>query len=289
MNSRGRGPHTERTGRSTSLKTPEHRRPAISVWFLALLVIALCSIWVVVVSSAVIVQAERVLGRGDLRSARRLAAQELRARPSSDRALAIAGMASLGMQELSSAQACLSRISTRDPLLFCLSQRELGRIAMNSGRVVLAEELLRKSLEVAPGDAATLDQLIYLLMLEGRGWEARALVLDRIRSGVVTTNSLMIAGQPDRGLEIASQFAEDCLSAVPDEPLPRLVLARQDWRDNQAQSAKGQLEQVLAKHPELLEAHALLGQVMVESGRWMSSSRRANVFRRRLGVILSSG
>ncbi len=266
MNSRERAPRTVRTGRSTRSKTPDHCRPAVPVWFLVTLAIVLSSTWIVVTTSTAIVRAELALGRGDLRTARRLAAQELRTHPGSDRALTVAGMASLAMQDVSSAQAYLSRVSTHDPLLFSVSQRELGRIAMNSGRVVLAEESLRKSLEVAPGDAATLDQLIYLLMLEGRGWEARALVLDRIRSGVVTTNYLMIAGQPDRGLEMASQFSENCLSAVPDEPLPRLVLAQQDWRDNQVQSARDQLEQVLAKHPDLLEAHALLGQVVVESG-----------------------
>ena len=229
------------------------------------LVLAPLAFWYVA-SSFRIVQAEQALGRGEFQDALMLATQELQADHRSDRALMVAGAACLAMRDQSAAKSFFSRVSTDNPRLLSLAQRELGRIALDSGRATEAEELLRKSLRIVPNDPTTLDQLIYLLTLEGRSWEARGLVLERLHSGIVTSNYLLIAGTPHPSLGLAVKYAERCLSEVPDDPLPRLVLAQQAWRDNQPQIARTHLEPVLQKYPDLLEAHALLGQVLVATG-----------------------
>jgi tetratricopeptide (TPR) repeat protein len=223
-------------------------------------------IWYALAVSSRIVQAELALGRGDVRSAIVLAVEELRTHPNSDRALMIAGSASLAMQDFGSAMGYFGQVSANDKRLSARSQRERGQIALNSGHMVLAEELLRKSLLTAPGDSTTLDQLIYLLTLEGRGWEAREMIFDRLRSGAVSVNYLVIAARPDRSLEISTQYSGRCLVVAPDEPLPQLALAQKAWRDNNAPLARELVERVLEKHPELIEAHALLCRVIVETG-----------------------
>jgi hypothetical protein len=45
-----------------------------------------------------------------------------------------------------------------------------------------------------------------------------------------------------------------------------LILAKQAWKDNQPQLARTQLEPVLQRFPDLLEAHAILVQVIAEMG-----------------------
>ncbi len=266
MNPRRPVPQVVFNGKSPAAIPTTRSLSTIPDWFWALLVIALGSAWFARVSLPVIVQAELALGRADFGSARLVATQELRTHARSDRALVVAGSASMAMQDISSAQAYFQRVSSNDPRLDSMAQQYLGRIALNAGHVLRAEELLLKSLHIVPNDAAVQDQLIYLLTLEGRGWEARALALDRLRSGVVTANYLMIVSRHDRSLEMASQYAQRCLAAVPTEPLPRLALAQQAWRDNQTQLAKELLRPVIEKHPGLLEAHALLGQIAAETG-----------------------
>jgi len=258
---------TPRTVANRDLKTKStHRfRFAWQRCFWCGLVLAPIALWYVA-SSFRIVQAEQALGRGEFQVAFMLATQELQADHNSDRALMVAGSACLTLPNISAAKSFFSRVSKSRPRLLSLAERQLSRIALDAGQAAEAEELLRKSLRIVPDDPTTLDQLIYLLTLEGRSWEARALVLERLHSGIVTSNYLMIAGTQHPNLGFAVKYAERCLSAVPDDPLPRLVLAQQAWRDNQPQIARTQLVQVLRKYPDLLEAHALLCQVLVETG-----------------------
>ena len=135
-----------------------------------------------VVSSAKVVRAELALGKGDFQDALMLATQELQADHNSDRALMVAGSACLALRNHVAAKSFFSRVSTGNPQLLSLAQRELGSIALEAGRAAEAEELLRKSLRIVPNDPTTLNHLIYLLKLEGRSWEARGLVLERLHS-----------------------------------------------------------------------------------------------------------
>lgn len=250
---------------SQATRSTQRIRTALrrSFWFA--LVLTPLLFWYVV-SLDRLVQAEEAFAKGDYREALTQATQELHADPQSDRALTVAGMACLALHNPSAANSFFSRVSASNPHLLSLAQRELGRIALDSGRVAAAEGWLRKSLELVPNDPTTSDQLIYLLMLEGRSEEARSRVLERLHSGIVTHNYLLIAGTHRPSLGTAVKYAEHCLSVMPNDPLPRLVLAKQAWRDNQPQVARTHLEPVLKQYPNLLEAHALLSQILAESG-----------------------
>jgi len=223
-------------------------------------------LWYLVIANGRMVLSERALGRGEFREAFTLAMEELQADPFSDRALMVAGSVCRSLNDPAGAKSFFERVSQDHPPFVSQVERELGRIALDSGFASEAEERLRKCLEITPDDSACLDHLIYLLTLEGRSWEARQLVLNRLRSGVVTPNYLTIASTPHPTGDFAQTFATQCLSAIPDDPLPRLVLARKAWRDDDPQKARSELELVLRKYPNLLEAHALLCLVLAESG-----------------------
>ena len=223
-------------------------------------------VWYLAIANSRMVLSERALGRGEYREAFAWAMEELQADPFSDRALMVAGSVCRSLNDPAGAKSFLERVSQDHPPFVSQVERELGRIALDAGFASEAEERLRKSLAITPDDSTCLDHLIYLLTLESRSWEARQLVLDRLRSGFVTPNYLTIASTPHPTGEFAQKFAKQCLSVMPDDPLPRLVFARQAWRDDDPQTARSELELVLRKSPNLLEAHALLCLVLAESG-----------------------
>lgn len=264
--------HRQRTPQASGVQLiSQARQVKVGAWttgrlyFWCAVIIGSIALWFVYVSSSRIVLAEHELARRDFRNALRLAFEELQADENSDRALIIAGLAYQTARDFSAARACFMRVSSRYPSLQSIAQRELSRILLDAGRVSESEELLRKSLQIVPNDPATIDLYIYLLTLEGRSWEARQLILDQLRAGIVTTNYLVIADAFHQSLNEPVEFAEHCLKAVPEDPLPRLILAHEAWRNHQLQVALEHLRLLLQRYPDLVDGHALLLQVLVET------------------------
>ena len=230
------------------------------------LAIAAVVLWFSSISNSDIRNAELALSRGDYQKALEFSEKELRSNPASDRALTVAGSACLALKNPVAARDFLKRVSPNEKRLVGVAQSLLGRLAFESGRVSEAEEWLRKSLESAPQDSATLDQLIFLLALEGRSWEARQLIFERLKSGTVNSNYLTVVSKRKSSLANPDEFAKHCLAAVPNDPLPYLPVASQAWRDNDPAKCRSLLEKILQKHPQLVDAHALLLEVLVETG-----------------------
>ncbi len=230
------------------------------------LAIFITVLWFGSVSNSGIRKAELALSRGNYQEALELSDKELQSNPVLGRALAIAGSACVAMKKPAAAMAYLQRVPDSERHLIGGVQSQLGRLAFEAGRVSEAEEWLRKSLESTPNDPATLDQLIYLLALEGRSWEARQLIFQRLRSGTVNSNYLIFASSRKSSLANPAEFAAGCLSVVPNDPLPNFPLAIHALRNNQPAKAKEILETILRKYPESVDAHALLLELLVETG-----------------------
>ncbi|MBC7822107.1 MAG: tetratricopeptide repeat protein, partial [Planctomycetaceae bacterium] len=218
------------------------------------------------VSNSSIRKAELALSRGNYREALDLANKELQSHPLSGRALAVAGSACLARNDPAAAVAYLKRVPDDEKQFIGVLQSQLGRLAFEASRVSEAEERFRESLKAAPNDPTTLDQLIFLLALEGRTWEARQLILERLRSGTVNSNYMILVSSRKSSLANPTEFAKGCLAAVPNDPLPFFALANQAWRDNEPAEARNHLEKVLRKYPQSVDAHSLLFEVLVETG-----------------------
>ena len=235
-------------------------------YLVSTLVVAVAVVWFWSVSNSAIRSAELALSRGDFQEALELSDKELQSNPTSGRALTVAGLSCLALKNPPLAQQYLMRVSQDEKTLIGVVQSKLGGLAFAAGRVSEAEDLFRQSLESFPHDLATLDQLIYLLALEGRTWEARQLIFKQLRAGVINSNYLILISSRKSSLANPAEFAQGCLAAVPNDPLPYLALARQAWRDNDAAKARSHLEKVLQKHPQLVAAHSLLLELLVETG-----------------------
>ncbi len=234
----------------------------------ALLFASLCVGLIYFASTRDIVQAELAWGRGDYRQAKALSQRVLKFDPTSDRALAVAGSSSLALRDPEAAQSFLKRVTQQDSHLFGVAQRDLGRLAIHAGDVLRAEKCLRNSIAATPGDAVAWDQWIFLLMLEGRSWEAHEAVAKRLQSSIINSNYLLVFANPELGFQQAAESAQQALKIMPQESLPRLALAQQAWRDRQFTAALKQLEPVVVQHPDVVDAQILLAKLLVETGQW---------------------
>lgn len=240
-------------------------RPRRRMWKFWLLGIAVVlSAWYLNQTYSRIARAERAFARGDLETAMLLASEELEARPESDRGHLIVGLVYVAIRDYSAAQPELERVSSKDPTLYSVSQRELGRIAFEFGQASAAEKYLRQAIDQNPNDPDAIDQLILLLSLEGRSSEVSHWAENRVQAGLATPNYLMILGAPQAGLEATTLFAQRCLAANHQDTIPRLGLAYQAWRDDKFEEVRTQLQPVLEQHPELIAAQSLWCRLLVE-------------------------
>ena len=230
------------------------------------LVSVITLLWTGAVSNSAIRKAEVALSRGEYREALKLSDRELQSDPLSGRALAVASSACAAMNDSSAAMAYLQRVPQSDSPLIADAQSKMGMLAFQAGHIREAEEWFRKSLTTISNNSQTMDQLIYLLAMEGRTWEARQLIFEQLRSGIVNSNYLILVSSRKSSLANPAAFASHCLAAVPNDPLPCLALASQAWRDNQLAKVRNLLEKVLQKYPQLVDAHALLLELLVETG-----------------------
>jgi tetratricopeptide (TPR) repeat protein len=254
------------TPRPPSKGTPRRRsRRNLFAWLVTGLILLFASFWYYASAGNLTVRAEQALGRHDFPAALQLAEDVLREHPQSDRALMVSAAARQAMGDFPSAFARYNRVSPTDKSLLALARREQGRLKFHANRPVEAEAFLQEALLLDPTDAIARDQLIHLLILEGRFDEARKLIFRQLRSGVVKSNYLVIVERHHPKVETAVQYAERCLSVAPQESIPRLALAQKAWLDFEPDVARKHLDQVMKTHPELVEALALRCEIATET------------------------
>lgn len=234
------------------------------MWKWGIVIVLAGAIWYLNQAYSRIARAERAFAQGDLETAMLLASEELEVRPDSDRARIISALVYMAIKDYATAQGELERISKHDPNRYSLARRELGRIAFEFGQASAAESFYRESIEANPAESDAIDQLIFLLTLEGRSQEAQKLAWERLLAGVISPNYLTILGVSQSSLDATSAFAQRCLAANSGDSLPRLGLAHQAWRDDQLEEVRQQLTPVLKQHPQLVEAQALWCRLLVE-------------------------
>lgn len=210
--------------------------------------------------------AELALSSRDFREALRLAEIAMKSEPDSPQAILIAGYACLGLKQPEIAASYLTRVADRNNLATTLALVPLADLSLRQGHASDAERSLRRVLELDHDHADARDRLIYLLVLEGRIWEAQQFVFQSLQAGRVDDNYLKVTGYSRIELGEGDRFSQACLAAVPDDPLPLLSEARRACRAYDASRGRQLLEQIIATRPEILEAQGLLGTLLAETG-----------------------
>lgn len=141
-----------------------------------------------------------------------------------------------------------------------------GQAALQLGRCGEAEELLGRALRVSPGDSAARLCLVRLLRSQGRFFELLSHALELLRSGDSGNEYLLALAAPDelRLSGIERELAASCRTAVPDDTLSTLGLARHYVQTSRFRQAVSLLEKIVIEQPQQTEAQALLGTALLE-------------------------
>ncbi len=140
---------------------------------------------------------------------------------------------------------------------------------LDTGRVREAEAALRSVLDRAPEHHDAHHNLAMILRLENRYFEAQPHLLALYRQGDFRREYLMTTGRPDSNGRLTGGddfYLDVCRRGTPKDPLPLLgqVTLEQVYPD--LTPVLGLLEAILARDPELAEAQARRGWVLLMSG-----------------------
>jgi tetratricopeptide (TPR) repeat protein len=137
-----------------------------------------------------------------------------------------------------------------------------ANICWDQGNVTEAERLLRKVLTLDPEQPFVLFRLAHLLTLTGRHWESGPMRLTLMRLDQFQFDDLLLWGN-SRAL-LQNDELQQLRRAAPNDPLPMLGEASIAVRKNDFAAAEPLISQVIASRPDLVEARALRGNLLLE-------------------------
>ena len=213
--------------------------------------------------------AEAALDRGESVVAHNIALQVLEADPTSAKALIIAGKAALAQQQYETVLSYFDRLEDDGSSDSIKALLVSAKIAIQLGRLRDAEQYLRRVLAHNSSHLEANEHILSLLRIEGRSWEALPHALQLCRQRRYVVEYLELAGileatWIDRDQDL--QFLDFCAAEQPDDPLAelgplRMLMQRQSALD----LAEKQLGEIVASHPNIIEAQAMLGQLRLAS------------------------
>ncbi|MCP4511750.1 MAG: tetratricopeptide repeat protein, partial [Fuerstiella sp.] len=208
--------------------------------------------------------------RKDFGEALRLCELVLQTEPDSHDARFIGGRAARELKLYHTALKHLRKIELNDSTEAVEAQFLCGNISLQLFRLTDAERYLRQALEQDPEHVEANANMVFVLRLEGRNQEAVHHVHQLLRHGRFESDYLSVAGtleatwiDPARDVP----FLNACRSARPNDPVWALGLIRRQISEHEdLENAVQSLQAMVRQTPELLQAQATLGQLLLEIG-----------------------
>lgn len=144
-----------------------------------------------------------------------------------------------------------------------LAAFQAGDIDKEIGRLTAAEEAFRYHLSFVPDDPATHERMAFLLGVTGRRWESGRHFFSLAQSDSSTYDELAHLGDLERPME-QYEYLQRCYQNAPDDIIVRLGLAADSLAKGNAQEARQALRKIVHEQPDLVAAHALLGELVVD-------------------------
>jgi tetratricopeptide (TPR) repeat protein len=193
-----------------------------------------------------------------------LAGKVLARKDNHPQALLIAGMAAEKLSRPQDAVSYFSRVTDEDDAILAEAlQRSAGLLFYKLGRLSEAERDQQRLADLRP-TPKTFSDLAYLQVLSGRSRLASGPLLQLVKWNQCSIEQLCWLGLPELVTE-APGTLERCQKLAPDDPFTQLGLAfLLQYRGEQAE-AEALARTIVSQHPELLEAHLLLGNLIVDT------------------------
>lgn len=210
-------------------------------------------------------QAMKLMQQGNFAGAETLANELRKYREDLDEALIISGEAAFRQNRLEDALVYYGMVTQDGDSEALTSLWASGVIYRGLGQLSKAEEMFRDALRIAPDDQNANSLLASLMMLTGRDWEARQIAFKEIRDSNLSMDALAALGLPRLQSNTLDEL-QFSLDQSPDDPLVYLGLARYALNESSYSRAITNALEAIARKPELVEAHTILGTAYLENG-----------------------
>jgi tetratricopeptide (TPR) repeat protein len=192
-------------------------------------------------------------------------ADELLARdPGATETLVLAGRAAARLNDFERALQYFRAVPAAATPMALEAKTTAGELAYNLGLAREAEVQLRAALEIDPHHGPANGLLAYLLILEGRSWEALPALLEPVRRNEYPVEHLLLLGASEPLIANVEQM-ERFRKAVPDDLVPLIGEARQNLRENREDDAEPLLRRIVAAAPASVEARVRLGEALAKA------------------------
>lgn len=151
-----------------------------------------------------------------------------------------------------------------------------ARVTISSPQPLLTRVAIRRqshfvhlespAIALAPGNIDALTRLGHLLQIEGRTWEAAPLFFARILRGRRRGDELLGASGTERFFRSDELLEVAAIAANPADPLIKIGQARREFYANNTALAESILRETLSQQPQLGEAQARYGRIVVNRG-----------------------
>lgn len=127
----------------------------------------------------------------------------------------------------------------------------------------LALDQFERAYQFFPDDQLVLERLSFIYGLTTQTWKAVPIRIKLLRQKEISPVVLYLLSMSDRSLENPQLFAE-YEQAAPEDPLVQLMVARLEVDEQKYAAAQKRLSKLVQSQPELGQAQALLGQVLLK-------------------------
>ena len=207
--------------------------------------------------------------RGRFQEAERDALELLDSDPGSVAALVLASQAAASADEYSRVEEYVARlvdcILGPDPQLHAQLVR-LSETLIDKHHPAIGERVLRFLVAEAPMNLQGQRKLAELLAMTGRRREARQHTMIVLGREPVTVHELVMAADDSSVFQDAAAKLRMASVRVPNDPITCLGLAWIEYQARRPQAAEALCREALKNDPNLLDAHALLGHLLVDRG-----------------------
>ncbi|MCA9143501.1 MAG: VCBS repeat-containing protein [Planctomycetaceae bacterium] len=219
--------------------------------------------------SALLEAGHRALVRGRFQEAEVYALEALDIQPNSVAGLALAAQATANADDYSKVEVYLARLD--DCVLDTDSRvhEQLVRLAaalIDKHHLAMGERVLRFLVTEAPMNLAGRKKLAELLAMTGRRREAREHTMVVLMREPVTVHELVMAADDSNVFQDAAARLRQAYFRVPNDPIACLGVAWTEYQDRNPQDAEALCREALKCDPNLLDAHALLGNILLDRG-----------------------
>lgn len=201
---------------------------------------------------------------GDYTAALDLATKILDAQPESIEAMMLAGESAFRLQRFQEALDFYRRVTPENPILYLDSLLISSELLITLGHLTEAEHTLQEVLQLDTGNINAHRFLAYLMSATGRRWQAYPHYVQLTRSGAINFSELVHMSDLESAI-VNNELLQKAVEASPNDADAQLGLAKNALAEKRYRDARQLAEYVIDKDRDQVEAHIVLGQVLLET------------------------